>query len=109
LANRVTREKDTIIKMIKIFCNKHHRPDGDLCNDCRDLLEYADKCLCFCPYGVSKPVCGRCPTYCFSSDMQARMAIVMRYAGPRMLYKYPVVAVSHLFDALKYNAKIDKD
>jgi predicted amidophosphoribosyltransferase len=109
VADRVLREKDTIFKMIKIYCKKHHSPDGGLCNDCRDLLEYADKCLCICPYGMRKPVCGRCPTNCFSSDMQARMAIVMRYAGPRMLYMHPVLTVSHLFDALNIKHKKGKD
>jgi predicted amidophosphoribosyltransferase len=109
LADRVTREKDTIFKMIKIYCNKHHKPDGELCSGCRDFIEYADKCLFLCSYGVSKPACGICPTNCFSSDMQAKMVIVMRYAGPRMLFIHPILSVSHLFDALNITNKLGKE
>jgi len=101
LADKITREKETLLRMIKIFCNRHHRSDDELCGDCRDLSEYAMKCLSLCPFGARKPVCGRCPINCFRNDMYAKLITVMRYAGPRMLYKHPVLAVTHLFDAYK--------
>jgi predicted amidophosphoribosyltransferase len=109
LADKVAREMDTTTKMIKIYCMNHHRPDAGLCSDCRGLLEYAEKCLHLCSYDANKPVCGRCPTNCFSSEMQARMAIIMRYSGPRMLYKHPVLAARHLYDALNILHKTGKE
>jgi hypothetical protein len=35
--------------------------------------------------------------------MREQVRVVMRYAGPRMLTRYPILAIMHLFDG-----KLDK-
>jgi hypothetical protein len=87
--------------MILIFCKGHHPAGGGRCKECADLAEYAATCVALCPYGASKPVCGRCPANCFRNGMLEKMTEVMRYAGPRMLYKHPVLTARHIFAACK--------
>lgn len=64
--NRIDREKKAIGQMIEIFCRQHHQA-GNLCNDCKDLLEYALNRLEHCPKGSSKTSCRKCEIHCYSS------------------------------------------
>jgi predicted amidophosphoribosyltransferase len=104
MAGKLEREKVTILKMVKIYCARFHKPDGELCAECQDLAEYAVECVMRCRYGEDKPACGLCPTNCFSGDSYTRIAAIMRYAGPRMLYKHPLLAFSHIYDAVRRRA-----
>ncbi len=101
MAGKLEREKVTIMKMVKIYCARFHKPEGELCANCQALAEYAMNCVTRCHYGEDKPVCGLCPTNCFFEDSYTRIAAIMRYAGPRMLYKHPLLACSHIYDAIK--------
>ena len=46
---RMKRERQTIEYMIDIYCRNHHYTKGELCSDCRELLEYARFRLKNCP------------------------------------------------------------
>ncbi|MFA5183020.1 MAG: nitrous oxide-stimulated promoter family protein [Syntrophales bacterium] len=94
---RIDRETETIRKMIGIYCRDHH-PNNDLCPDCRQLLEYAEKRTNSCPFGKDKPVCADCPVHCYKPEMRKRIREVMRYAGPRMICRHPLLAIRHLLD-----------
>ena len=65
------------------------------------LLAYARVRLDKCRYGTEKPTCANCPTHCYKPAMRERVREVMRYSGPRMLRKHPVLAVAHLVDGHK--------
>jgi len=104
MAGKLEREKVTIQKMVKIYCDGHHKPDGELCTECQDLLEYAVDCVVHCPYGEEKPACGLCRINCFLKDRYTKISSVMRYAGPRMLFKHPILAFSHIYDAVRRRA-----
>jgi hypothetical protein len=96
---RLARERETIAAMIEIYCRRHHRhPLGELCGDCRNLLEYANLRLDRCRFGVEKPTCARCPVHCYKRDQRERVRAVMRYSGPRMLWKHPVLSFWHWVD-----------
>ncbi len=44
--------------MIKLYCNKKHGgSNGELCNECRELEEYAHKRLTYCKFGNEKSSC----------------------------------------------------
>jgi len=101
MVGKIEREQETILKMVRIYCDRFHGPDGDMCSGCRDLAGYAVNSVSRCPYGANKPVCGRCPANCFSKDRYLSLSAIMRYAGPRMLYKHPLLAVRHLLDAVR--------
>jgi hypothetical protein len=96
---RLVREKRTLQAMVRIYCRAHHATRGSLCEECRTLCDYALGRLDRCPYGAEKTTCARCPTHCYKAAMRERIKVVMRYAGRRMLFRHPVLALFHLLDA----------
>ncbi len=102
-AQRLAREEKTIATMVAMYCRAHHgrqaSHDGEgLCEECADLLAYARRRLEACRYGAHKPTCAHCETHCYKPTMRERVREVMRYSGPRMLRRHPVLAVAHLAD-----------
>ena len=85
--------------MIGCYCRGHHGTGGELCADCRWLLDYATGRLQRCPFGETKPTCAKCPIHCYQPQMRERVKAVMRYAGPRMIWRHPILAVRHWLDA----------
>ncbi|MFC1892842.1 nitrous oxide-stimulated promoter family protein [Chloroflexota bacterium] len=83
--------------MIALYCNKNHTPN-ELCPECASLLDYARRRLNKCPFQEGKTTCGKCLVHCFKSDMRKRIRAVMRYSGPRMMYRHPIMAIFHLID-----------
>jgi predicted amidophosphoribosyltransferase len=95
---RVSREKRTIEAMMRIYCRHHHGGEGGLCGDCSVLLDYARRRLDTCPFQEAKPACNHCQVHCYSATMRERVRSVMRYAGPRMLLRHPLLSLYHLLD-----------
>jgi hypothetical protein len=95
------RERRTIEAMITLHCHGHHRERTGLCPDCISLLEYSFLRLEKCPFQGNKPACGICPVSCYNVSMKAKMKSVMRYSGPRMLYRHPFLALFHMIDTRK--------
>jgi len=95
-------EFTTIKAMSTIYCKAHHiRVNNERhCNACREFLKYANEKLDRCPYGTSKPTCNKCPIHCYKKDIREQVRIIMRYAGPRMLLKHPILTIKH-FKAVK--------
>lgn len=93
----IAREKKTVQAMVRIYCADHHGAGGGLCESCSGLLDYSHQRLDRCPYGDEKPTCKECPVHCYKPDRRAEMRDVMRYAGPRMLWRHPWLAVVHLW------------
>jgi hypothetical protein len=92
------RELTTLRAMVAIYCRDRHGRADSLCEECSRLAAYAEKRLDKCPFGEDKPVCNRCTVHCYSPKMRDRVKAVMRYAGPRMLWRHPVLAIAHLID-----------
>jgi hypothetical protein len=108
---RLAREEKTITAMIALYCRDHHdvaapddpesdsmRPAADLCAECAELLDYARLRLEKCRYGAAKPTCAKCTTHCYRPEMRERVRAIMRYGGPRMLKRHPLLAIAHLVD-----------
>lgn len=100
---RLKREGQTIQAMIGMACRDHHGMNRhgirkELCPQCTSLLAYAADRLEKCPYGEEKPTCGRCPTHCYKPVMKEQIKEVMRYAGPRMVWRHPMLALNHFLD-----------
>lgn len=97
---RLRRERRTIALMIARYCRDHHRggDTGALCPDCAALDTYAGERLKRCVFGPAKPTCANCPIHCYKRDMREAIRQVMRYAGPRMLARHPLLAIAHLMD-----------
>ncbi|AWB47081.1 nitrous oxide-stimulated promoter family protein [Paenibacillus sp. CAA11] len=102
--------------MIVIYCKAHHGNDRQeearaittigtrqaaLCPDCMKLLDYANQRLTLCRFGEKKTTCVNCSIHCYQPLMKEQIRKVMRYAGPRMLSRHPVLAIRHLWDGAK--------
>ena len=94
----MAREEKTIRAMIKIYCNDHHETREEICPLCRELEDYAMLRLEKCPFQEGKTTCAKCPVHCYKPEMREKVRAVMRYSGPRMTKKHPVLALFHLVD-----------
>jgi hypothetical protein len=85
--------------MIGMYCRAHHDgTTGALCGDCSTLHEYAMERIDKCPLCLAKPTCLNCPIHCYKPDRREEVRAVMRYAGPRMMRRHPVLAILHILD-----------
>jgi hypothetical protein len=99
---RIERERRTLAAMIGIYCRDHHHAAGaGPCEACADLLRYANQRLDVCVFGESKTACDDCSTHCYSGSRRARIVEVMRYAGPRLSLRHPLLGVMHALDNLR--------
>ena len=96
---RLERERKTIAAMMRIYCQDHHGRRADLCQTCQEIYEYARVRLRRCRFQGGKPACAKCPVHCYAPQQRATVQEIMRYAGPRMLWRHPILAIRHLLDA----------
>ncbi len=102
MKKHLARERRTMSKMVGLYCSAHH--DGTeeaLCDECSEFLDYADLRLEKCPYGDDKPTCANCPVHCYKPARKEQVKKIMRYAGPRMLLRHPILAITHQLDGLR--------
>lgn len=93
---KIRREKATVEKMIHLYCEKKHNPsDTLLCTECQSLLQYSHQKLGKCQYGEDKPSCRKCPVHCYSPTMRDEIRTVMRFSGPRLVFRAPAVWIRH--------------
>lgn len=95
--SRIEREKRVVSQMLTLYCRAHHGPQP-LCPDCRELQAYAWRRLERCRFGEAKTACQHCPLHCYAPARREAIRRVMRYAGPRMLFRHPLAALRHLLD-----------
>lgn len=93
----IVTEKKTVAAMVRIYCAAHRHGSRGVCVDCGALLAYSHARLDACPYGADKPTCRECPIHCYRPAERAAMKDVMRFAGPRMLWRHPWLAIVHLW------------
>jgi len=87
--------------MIALTCRDRHGVTRGLCSECGELLTYARKRLEKCPFAEKKPTCAKCPIHCYQPNKREQIQAVMRYAGPRMMHRHPVLALRHWLDGMK--------
>lgn len=94
---RRARELKTLETMIGMYC-RHHHGGGPLCTECAALGDYARRRLERCVFGDAKPTCANCVVHCYKAQMRERVREMMRWAGPRMLFRHPVLGILHMID-----------
>lgn len=94
------QERRALSAMIRLYCRTEHEGDP-LCRECRVLEEYALERLENCPFGTEKPTCQHCPVHCYQPEMRRRIRLVMRTAGPRMIFHHPLLALRHLLHQMR--------
>lgn len=96
--DRRTKKDDIAKSMIHIYCRGNHKNSGtnQLCDECNQLLEYSSFRSSKCPHIERTLYCSNCPTPCYKPDMKEQMRVVMKYAGPRFLFKHPIQFTKHV-------------
>ncbi len=108
------KEKKLIPVMIKKYCKGEHKtarkvqnvPRGGVCEECKELTEYALFRLSKCPYKANKKFCSFCKIHCYKPEMREKIKAVMKYSGPRMLFTHPIFAISHVMQMIKYKKRL---
>ena len=89
-------EKETVDCMIGIYCRGvHGTKRGELCEACCQLQAYADLRTEKCPFMETKTFCSACTVH----------RELMKYAGPRMLFVHPLLAIRHVHITLRNKKK----
>lgn len=96
--SRMERERKTVEAMIGLHCQDRHGTDNGLCPECEELRDYARQRLKMCPFQEGKTTCAKCPVHCYKPAMREQIRIVMRYAGPRMPVRHPLMTLQHMVD-----------
>ena len=99
-SSRIARECKTVEVMISLYCQRHHR-NNKLCAECTELANYALERLKKCPFREGKTICAKCPVHCYQPLMREKIRGVMRYAGPRMTHRHPILALFHFIDRIR--------
>lgn len=96
---RRSREFTTINVMLRMYCQAQHAAkDKLLCHICTELHDYAQRRLERCVFGEAKPTCAKCTVHCYKAAMREQIRQVMTWAGPRMVWRHPALAVRHVID-----------
>jgi YbgA-like uncharacterized protein len=96
---RRRRELKVIEAMVGMYCSGHeHERREALCSECAALFNYATRRLQRCVFGDAKPTCANCLVHCYSATMRDQVRTVMRWSGPRMLLRHPILAMQHMLD-----------
>ncbi|MEJ2689624.1 MAG: nitrous oxide-stimulated promoter family protein [Deltaproteobacteria bacterium] len=102
---RMKRERRTVEQMISLYCRKQHgSAKGTFCGECRELLDYAMLRLSRCPFQEGKTTCGNCRIHCYKPKMREKIRSVMGFAGPRIIWHHPFLAIGHMIDGLRKEA-----
>lgn len=91
--------------MVRIYCKGNHGKRKELCPECEELLSYATLRTQKCPFMAEKTFCSACKVHCYNPKMRQKVKEVMKYAGPRMMYHHPIIAIHHALVTLKGKRK----
>lgn len=97
-SNRIEREAKTVKAMIKLYCSHNHQLKVEDCESCSELQNYAMDRLYHCPFQEGKTSCKNCPIHCYKPGIKDDIKQVMRYSGPRMMLRHPILTVFHFID-----------
>lgn len=94
------REKKVITEMVKLYCKKNHK-NGELCDECNEILNYSLKRIDHCKFMETKTFCSNCKSPCYNMEMKEKIKQIMKFSGPRMLFYHPLLVIYHIISGLK--------
>ena len=104
-ARKRVRDERTVSQMISIYCRGKHKDvphdhvahcGERICAGCAALDAYALLRTDRCTRMEVKVSCDRCPVHCYTPDELEKIREIMRYSGPRMMFRHPIAALRHL-------------
>lgn len=104
------REKRMVGEMIALWCHAEHGTRGDeLCPECAELAAYARERSERCPFMEEKTFCSNYRAHCYAPAMRERIRAVMRFAGPRMIFRHPVAALRHVYETRAERRRLERE
>lgn len=103
------KEKAMVSQMIALYCKKKHHTKDGLCSECAALDAYARERSDKCPFMETKTFCSNCRVHCYKKNMREQIRQVMRFSGPRMIFRHPVAAISHVVETKKEKRRLEKE
>lgn len=100
----ILKEKKTFDKMLKIYCKKKHQ-SKELCKECLEIQNYVYKRIEMCPFILNKPFCAYCKIQCYKKEMKEKVIKIMKFSGPKMMFRAPIQSFRHVFQMIKYKRK----
>ena len=100
------REKVIVSRMIALYCRKNHG-GKTLCPDCAALDAYARQRSDKCPFMETKTFCSNCKVHCYQPEMREKIREVMRFSGPRMMFRHPITVVRHVVETQKEKRRLE--
>ena len=94
------REKKVISEMVKLYCRKNHKK-RELCDECKEVLNYSLKRIDNCKFMETKTFCSNCKNPCYSPKMKEKVKQIMKFSGPRMLFHHPLLVIYHIISRFK--------
>ena len=92
----IAKEKKIVKLIIQIYSEGHDKKPLNENQKMQELLDYAYFRLDKCPFKDNKKFCSKCKVHCYKPEMRQQIKNVMRYAGPRMLFKHPILLFKHM-------------
>ena len=94
-------EAMVVTELIQLYCHDKHKGRSknakNMCSECQDLDAYAQSRIRQCPFMTSKTFCSNCKVHCYDPEEREAIRQVMRYAGPRLLLKHPIIVIHHMW------------
>ena len=56
----------------------------------------------------TKTFCSNCRVHCYKPQMREEIRNVMRFAGPRMLFYHPIMAIRHVITSAKEKKRMGR-
>ena len=96
-----------VSEMIALYCRRQHGGENALCPECVALAAYARQRSDKCPFMKTKIFCSNCKVHCYKPEMREKIRAVMRFSGPRMIFRHPVTAVRHVLEVKKEKKRLE--
>lgn len=98
--------------MIDLYAVAHHSYSSQVdaenidaaVPDTEALKAYTHKRIEQCRYRSEKQkktFCNVCPIHCYKPEMRRQIRAVMRYSGPRMLFRHPILSLQYLIGTIR--------
>lgn len=101
------REKEMVSQMIALSCKKRHGSKSGLCPECAALEDYARQRSDRCPFMETKTFCSNCRVHCYKPEMREKIREVLRFSGPRMIFRRPAAAIRHVIETNREKRRLE--
>ena len=98
MKQRLERERRIMEAQFQLYCQEWHGGGQKLCAECAELRRYLAEQMENCVLRSEKPTCTRCAFRCFAPEQHVRMKSIVRHAGSRLFWRFPLLYLRHAFD-----------